>query len=96
MNRNGPFALIFNIAFCTFMLAPIVVVLGVSFTPEGFLEFPPSGISLRWYQAILDNPDFIAAAWISLKLALAAATLACILAIPAALAIGQGMTGNIG
>lgn len=90
MNRNGSVALIFNVIFCTFMLAPIVVVLGVSLTPEGFLEFPPSGISMRWYKAILDNPDFIDAAWISLKLAIAAATLATVLAIPAALAIGRG------
>ncbi|WP_108262542.1 ABC transporter permease [Mangrovicoccus ximenensis] len=89
MNRNGAFSKAFNILFCAFMLAPIVVVLGVSFTPEGFLEFPPSGISLRWYEAILDNPDFIQAAWISLQLAFAAATVATLLAIPAALAIGQ-------
>ena len=75
MNQNGRFSQVFNILFCAFMLAPIVVVMGVSLTPEGFLEFPPSGISLRWYQAILDNPDFIEAAWISLKLGIVAAIL---------------------
>jgi putative spermidine/putrescine transport system permease protein len=90
MNQNGRFSQVFNILFCAFMLAPIVVVMGVSLTPEGFLEFPPSGISLRWYQAILDNPDFIEAAWISLKLGIVAATVASVLAVPAALAIGQG------
>ncbi len=90
MNQNGPFSQIFNLLFCVFMLAPIVVVIVVSFTPEGFLEFPPSGFSFRWYRAILDNPDFITAAWVSLKLALASATLATILAIPAAIAIGRG------
>jgi putative spermidine/putrescine transport system permease protein len=89
MSRNGPLALAFNALFALFMAAPLIVVIGVSFTPEGFLEFPPSGISLRWFWAILDNQDFIQAFWISLYLGLASATLSCLLAIPAALAIGR-------
>nr|WP_255699853.1 ABC transporter permease [Jiella avicenniae] len=72
------------------MLAPLVVVVGVAFTPEGFLEFPPSGISLRWFQAILDNPDFIDAAIVSLQLGAASATIATAICIPAGLAIGGG------
>lgn len=90
MRKNGPFALIFSTLFAIFMLAPIVVVIGVSFTPTGFLEFPPSGISLRWFRAILDNPDFIEAGWFSLQLGVVAATVATLLAVPAALAIGRG------
>jgi len=90
MRHNSIFPALFMMLFAIFMLAPIVVVIGVSFTPEGFLEFPPSGISLRWFRAILDNPDFIAAGWISLKLGFWAATFATGLAVPAALAIGRG------
>lgn len=90
MKHNGPFAIAFLLVFAVFMLAPIVVVIGVAFTPTGFLEFPPSGLSLRWFRAILDNPDFMQAAWVSLKLALVAATVATVFAVPAALAIGRG------
>ncbi len=90
MRRNGAAAIAFNLVFSLFMLGPIIVVIGVAFTPEGFLEFPPSGISLRWFRAILDNPEFITAAWISLKLGVAAASVATVLAVPAALAIGRG------
>lgn len=90
MRRNGPFALLFSALFAVFMLAPLVVVIGVAFTPEGFLEFPPSGLSLRWFRAILANPDFIDAAWTSLKLGIASASLATLLAVPAGLAIGRG------
>lgn len=89
MSRNGPLALAFNAVFVVFMAAPLVVVIGVSFTPEGFLEFPPSGFSLRWFWAILDNQDFIQAFWISLYLGLASATLSTLIAVPAALAIGR-------
>lgn len=90
MKPNGIFASLFSIIFAIFMLAPIVVVIGVSFTPTGFLEFPPSGISLRWFHEIWDHPDFIAAAWVSLKLAFVSATVATALSLPAALAIGRG------
>jgi putative spermidine/putrescine transport system permease protein len=89
MNRNGPLALAFNALFIAFMLAPLVVVVAVSLTPSGYLEFPPSGVSLRWFSAILDNPDFITAFWTSLYLGIASATLATLIAIPAGLAIGR-------
>lgn len=89
MNRNSPLALIFNALFIVFMVAPLAVVVAVSLTPEGFLEFPPSGISLRWFRAILDNPEFIAAFWMSLYLGIASASVATVLAVPAALAIGR-------
>ncbi len=71
MRPNGVFAKVFTFIFAIFMLAPIVVVIGVAFTPTGFLEFPPSGLSLRWFRAILDNPEFItAASWASPRPAL--------------------------
>ncbi|ORE94889.1 ABC transporter permease [Aurantimonas sp. 22II-16-19i] len=89
MIRNSLFAKLFSLVFAIFMVAPLVVVVGVAFTPEGFLEFPPSGISLRWFWAILDNPDFIDAAIMSLKLAAASATIATVICVPAALAIGS-------
>src|SRR5690606_13790293 len=89
MNRNGALALLFNALFVVFMLAPLAVVVAVSCPPPGFLEFPPSGGSLRWFRAILDNPEFIASFWTSLYLGTAAATLAALIAVPAALAIGR-------
>lgn len=89
MNQNGPAALAFSALFALFMLGPLIVVIGVSFTPQGFLEFPPSGISLRWFRAILENQDFIQAFWVSIYLGLASATLSALIAVPAALAIGR-------
>ena len=87
MKRNGPLALIFHAVFVTFILAPLVVVCVVAFTDKGYLSLPTDGPSLRWFQAILDNPDFIHAFWISLYLALGAATIALAVAIPASLAV---------
>ena len=41
------------------MLAPILVVCFVAFTPEGYLSFPTNGWSLRWFKAIARYPEFI-------------------------------------
>jgi putative spermidine/putrescine transport system permease protein len=89
MRRNGPLALAFHALFMAFMLAPLVVVALVAFTPDGYLSLPLHGPSLRWFRAIGDDPDFMRSFWISVKLGLSAATLATVAVLPAALAIGR-------
>ena len=66
MSRNGPIALIYHTLFVIFMLAPILVVCFVAFTPEGYLSFPTDRWSLRWFYAIGRYPEFISAFWRSL------------------------------
>ncbi len=78
MRRNGPFALLFHALFMAFMLAPLVIVLLVAFTPDGYLSLPLHGPSLRWFRAIGDNPEFITSFWVSVRLGLASATLASV------------------
>ena len=56
MNRNSPLALVFHVLFLGFLLAPILIVCAVAFTPEGYLSLPTNGVSLRWFYAIGDNP----------------------------------------
>ncbi|MDO8320354.1 ABC transporter permease [Rhodoferax sp.] len=87
MNRTPIPLLVFHWIFAIFMLAPLTMVVLVSFTDKGYISMPFDGASLRWYLAILDEPDFIAAFWRSVGLAAAAATLATILAVPAGMAI---------
>lgn len=89
MRRNGPLALAFHAAFVAFMLAPILVVVAVAFTPEGYLSLPVNGPSLRWFRAIGDYPEFARAFRDSLWLGLASASIATALAVPAALAIAR-------
>ncbi|SHN31917.1 ABC transporter permease [Rhizobacter sp. OV335] len=87
MNRNGPLALAFNALVIAFMLAPLVVVCLVAFTPENTLTLPTTSFSLRWFHAVFEHPDFVQSFWNSLWLALGSATLATLLAVPAGLAI---------
>ena len=66
MSRNGPLALAYHTLFVVFMLAPILVVCIVAFTPEGYLSFPTDRWSLRWFYAIGRYPEFISAFWRSI------------------------------
>ena len=70
MSRNGPLALAFHLTFVVFMLAPILIVCAVAFTPEGYLSFPTQGLSLRWFKAIARYPEFVTAFWTSIWLGL--------------------------
>lgn len=87
MQKNGPLALIFNALVITFMLAPLVIVCIVAFTPEETLTLPTTHFSLRWFDQVVHHPDFVQSFWNSLWLGLAAATLSTALAVPAAMAI---------
>ncbi|MDP2000311.1 MAG: ABC transporter permease [Rhodoferax sp.] len=87
MTKNGPFALLFNALVISFMLAPLLIVCIVAFTPENTLTIPTTHFSLRWFKAVFAHPDFVTSFWNSLWLALASATLATLLAVPAGLAI---------
>ncbi len=87
MAKNGPLALLFNALVISFMLAPLLVVCIVAFTPENTLTLPSTEFSLRWFKAVFAHPDFVTSFWNSLWLALASATLATLLAVPAGLAI---------
>jgi putative spermidine/putrescine transport system permease protein len=89
MSRNGPVALIFHTLFVTFMLAPIVIVCVVAFTPEGYLSFPTNGLSLRWFRAIGAYPEFWRAFKTSLLLGSISSLMAVVFAVPAALALAR-------
>ena len=89
MSRNGAVALAFHTAFVIFMLAPIVVVCLVAFTPEGYLSLPTGGLSLRWFRAIARYPEFVSAFWTSIWLGAVSSALALLAAVPAALAVAR-------
>jgi putative spermidine/putrescine transport system permease protein len=89
MSKNGPLALTFNALVVAFMLAPLVIVCVVAFTPANTLTIPTTEFSLRWFRAVFAHSDFVQSFKNSLGLAFVAATLATALAVPAGLAIAR-------
>ena len=86
---NGPIALVFHTLVVIFVLAPLVIVCLVAFTPESTLSLPTHGVSMRWFKAVFANDDFMSSFYNSLLLAALSATISLALAIPAGLAIGR-------
>jgi putative spermidine/putrescine transport system permease protein len=87
--RNGWLSLAFHGLFIAFIGAPLLIVCVVAFTPLGYISLPTHGISLRWFAAVMDNPRFIDAFWLSLGLGVLSSLIATALAVPAALAVAR-------
>lgn len=85
--KNGPLALLFHTLVLAFMLAPLVVICLVAFTPSNTLQIPWGSYSLRWFAAVFAHSDLLQSFWNSLILAGLAATLSVMMTVPAAIAI---------
>src|SRR5215467_1574670 len=72
-----------------FLVGPTVIMLLTSFTASQSLKFPPDGLSLRWYAALLDADQMQAAAWNSLVVAFWTTLLSVVLGTAAALGIAR-------
>lgn len=76
-------------AILAFVAAPIVVVFLSSVNSTQYLQFPPSGLSTRWWEAALSE-RWMGPTWFSLQLATIASILATGLGTLAALGIQRG------
>ena len=72
-----------------FLIAPTIIVLITSLTASESLKFPPSGLSLRWYYALLDADQMQRAAWNSLTIAWWTTLISVVLGTGASLAIAR-------
>jgi putative spermidine/putrescine transport system permease protein len=72
-----------------FLVAPIGVIIVVSFDNSTLFEFPPRTWSLRWYVALLQSREWREAFALSFWLATATATLSLLLGVPAAYALAR-------
>lgn len=53
--RAGLLVDVVSILVFIFLLLPLVVIVAASFNAGEYLTFPPEGLSLRWYQAVLES-----------------------------------------
>lgn len=72
-----------------FLVAPTIIVLITSLTASESLRFPPPGLSLRWYYALLDADQMQRAAWNSLIIAFWTTIIAVVLGTAASLALAR-------
>ena len=80
---------VINLMLAIYMLAPLVVILIISFSSALFLTFPPPGFSLQYYEKMFNNPTWTRTIWTSVKIMVPSAILATVLGTAAALALSR-------
>lgn len=73
-----------------FLLTPTLIILPMSVSTTPYLQFPPEGLTLHWYEQYLSDPDWLGATWFSLRVALATSVTATIIGTLTALALAKG------
>lgn len=70
-----------------YLLFPVIVVITISLSSATYLNFPPPGVSLQWYQKMLNDPEWLSAFWVTIKVGVLASLLATLVGVPAAFAL---------
>ncbi|WP_235034940.1 ABC transporter permease [Roseomonas sp. 18066] len=77
-------------AVTVFLLLPTLIIIPMSFGPERFLQFPPSGFSMRWYLEYFRDEEWLRATFFSLEAGLISAIGATLVGTLLALALVRG------
>ncbi|TDF89729.1 ABC transporter permease [Paenibacillus piri] len=72
-----------------FILLPILVTIPASFTEASFPSFPPHGFSFKWYEKLFNRPEYMAAFFNSVEIAVVTSLFAVILGTAGALAVAK-------
>jgi len=75
---------------CLFLMVPTIIVVPMSFGPDRHLQFPPRGLTLRWYGEYFADRDWIEATLFSLQAGTIAAITATVIGTMVALALVRG------
>lgn len=81
-----PFRLLV-LALYIFLLAPLLIVIPLSFSNDQFLTFPPESWGVKWYIAMFQHQDFVRALGVSVSLATVVTLISLAAGIPAAYAL---------
>lgn len=87
-------AWVFVILTGVLLLAPLVVVIGVSVSESQFIVFPPQGFTFRWYQKALGSREYVEAFWLSLRLAVLVTASATVIGGAGAIALSRRRQGS--
>lgn len=72
-----------------FLAMPLVIIIGASLTTTSYLSFPPEGLTLKWYSALLADPTYVQSFLMSTLLATVATFVGIAIAIPSSLALAR-------
>jgi len=73
-----------------FLMLPTIVVIPMSLSAGDIIEFPPRGVSLRWYRQFFADPEWLTATFFSLRIALSTTLAATLVGTLASIALVRG------
>lgn len=85
--RPGLLVLVCVTAVTVFLLAPLIAVVPISFTPFKYLSMPSGELSLRHYRTLIEDPEWVSSILLSLRIAVVSSILATVLAVTFGLGI---------
>jgi mannopine transport system permease protein len=87
------FRLVFGICcalILLYMILPTALVFPISVGGDSYIRFPPRNLSLEWYRAYFEDPEWRAATFFSLKIATLTAISSTVIGTAASLAMARG------
>lgn len=79
-----------SVLVAAFLLLPILVIVALSFGSSRYLVFPPPAWTLKWYQQLFADPDWLTAFLTSLEIAVVVAIVSTLLGLMAAFGLTRG------
>jgi putative spermidine/putrescine transport system permease protein len=89
-NGARPVLAIWAWAVFLFLVAPVLIVIPISFSSAQYLQFPPPGFSLRWYAAYFASAPWLSATAASVRIGLATVAIAAPLGTLASFGLVRG------
>lgn len=80
----------YSVLVFVFLIGPLFIIVPISFTSSGYLQFPPPGFSLRWYRVLLEDPAWVQSAVRSAQVGLMATAMSLGLGLPLSFALVRG------
>lgn len=84
-----PALIIFAGLVFVFLIGPLIIIIGASLSSSDFLEFPPQGLSLKWFENAIDISAFRRTLGTSFTLAVGGTILSMLIGVPAAYAMAR-------
>ena len=73
-----------------FLVLPTLIIIPMSVGTASYIQFPPRGLTLKWYLDYFTDPDWMAATWFSLKIAFATTITSTIIGTLGSIALVRG------
>lgn len=86
---RAPFLRLYSLLFLAFLYMPIGLVFLFALNDAPYVGFPITGLTLKWFEQVLENQEVINAFWTSVRLALTAVVVALLLGVPAAIQLSR-------